>query len=208
MEEFSSSANADRKHRYFVIHKPYGMVSQFSSPDKVVLLDALGFSFPEGTHAVGRLDKESEGLLLLTTDKKITRLLFRDVNPHKRVYLVQVKNIPGIEDIELLKSGLSLKGKRGEYFVTMPAHIKIVEQPSSFLHAEPAYGKRVTSSWIQITIYEGKYHQVRKMVAAIHHRCLRLIRVAIEDIELGELQPGGVREIPAADFFKKLNICY
>lgn len=184
------------------------MVSQFRSPDKVVLLNALDFTFPEGTHAVGRLDKESEGLLLLTTNKKITRLLFQDVNPHKRVYLVQVKNIPGTDGIQLLERGLSLKGKRGESFVTMPAHVEIVKPPRNYLLAEHANAERFVSTWLLITINEGKYHQVRKMVAAIHHRCLRLIRVAIEDIELGELQPGGVKEITAVDFFRKLHICH
>ena len=83
----------DNTHRYFVIHKPANMVSQFISSHKVRLLGDLNFTFPEGTHAVGRLDINSEGLLLLTTNKKITKLLFESTVPHKRAYLVQVKHV-------------------------------------------------------------------------------------------------------------------
>ncbi|MEO7489946.1 MAG: pseudouridine synthase, partial [Ferruginibacter sp.] len=80
-------------HRYFIINKPYNMVSQFISPDKVGLLKDVPFAFPEGIHAVGRLDNDSEGLLILTTNKKVTKLLFESKIPHKRTYLVQVRNI-------------------------------------------------------------------------------------------------------------------
>ena len=79
-------------HRYFLVNKPYNMVSQFVSSHDVRLLGDLNFDFPEGTHAIGRLDQNSEGLLLLTTNKKITKLLFQGPIPHKRTYLVQVKN--------------------------------------------------------------------------------------------------------------------
>ena len=77
-------------HRYFILNKPFNMVSQFVSTDEVPLLTAIDFNFPEGTHAIGRLDAHSEGLLILTTNKKVTRLLFQGKVPHKRTYLVQV----------------------------------------------------------------------------------------------------------------------
>jgi 23S rRNA pseudouridine2457 synthase len=87
-------------HRYFIIYKPYKMVSQFVSPDKVNLLGDLDFNFPEGTHAIGRLDNNSEGLLILTTNKKVTALLFQSENPHKRTYLVQVeKHVSEIQEM-------------------------------------------------------------------------------------------------------------
>ena len=79
-------------HRYFLVNKPYHMVSQFVSSHDVRLLGDLNFDFPDGTHAIGRLDQHSEGLLLLTTNKKITKLLFQGIKPHTRTYLVQVKN--------------------------------------------------------------------------------------------------------------------
>ena len=81
-----------QQHRYFILHKPINMVSQFVSSHNVRLLGDINFNFPEGTHAIGRLDKDSEGLLLLTTSSKITRLLFHGKEPHTRTYLVQVIN--------------------------------------------------------------------------------------------------------------------
>jgi 23S rRNA pseudouridine2457 synthase len=80
------------QHRYFILHKPIDMVSQFVSSHDVRLLGSIDFNFPEGTHAIGRLDKNSEGLLLLTTNSKVTKLLFQGKVPHKRTYLVQVIN--------------------------------------------------------------------------------------------------------------------
>ena len=87
-------------YRYFIINKPYDMVSQFVSPDKVHLLGELDYDFPEGIHALGRLDNHSEGLLILTTNKKITRLLFESEQPHKRTYLVMVNKIMSQEALE------------------------------------------------------------------------------------------------------------
>ena len=83
----------EKGHRYFIVNKPCDMVSQFVSSHEVNLLGNLDFIFPEGTHAIGRLDNHSEGLLILTTNKKVTRLLFQGETAHKRTYLVQVKNV-------------------------------------------------------------------------------------------------------------------
>jgi 23S rRNA pseudouridine2457 synthase len=83
--------------RYFIINKPYNMVSQFVSPDDVGLLGDIAFDFPEGIHAIGRLDNLSEGLLILTTNRKVTKLLFQGEAPHKRTYLVRVKNVVSAE---------------------------------------------------------------------------------------------------------------
>jgi 23S rRNA pseudouridine2457 synthase len=108
-------------HRYFILNKPYNMVSQFVSSHDVKLLCDLDFDFPEGTHAIGRLDNNSEGLLLLTTNKKITRLLFQGEVPHKRTYLVQVKNIVSEEALLQLQNGIKISGKGGrrlpDYFM-------------------------------------------------------------------------------------------
>ena len=96
-------------HRYFIIHKPFNMVSQFISPDQVSLLGDLDFDFPENTHAIGRLDNNSEGLLILTTNKKVTKLLFQGTTPHKRVYLVKIKNEITAENLEKLRNGVSFR---------------------------------------------------------------------------------------------------
>ena len=95
-------------HRYFILNKPMNMVSQFVSSHAVNLLTNLEFKFPPETHAIGRLDQNSEGLLLLTTNKKITRLLFQGLVPHTRTYLVQVKNTVSAETVLKLANGIAI----------------------------------------------------------------------------------------------------
>ena len=195
-------------HRYFIINKPYNMVSQFISSHKVGLLGDLDYDFPEGIHAVGRLDNNSEGLLILTTNKKVTRLLFLDDKPHKRVYLVQVNNILSTEHIEKLRTGVSIRIKAGEYYLTPHCEVEIIDEPEKLYHnafTKNEYGRH---TWLLITLTEGKFRQVRKMMAAVRHRCKRLIRISIEDLALGGLEPGQVKEINEKEFFEKLNIQY
>jgi 23S rRNA pseudouridine2457 synthase len=191
-------------YRYFMLHKPYGMESQFISPHAGPLLGDLPFSFPAGTHAIGRLDKYSEGLLLLTTNKKITALLFESSVPHKRTYLVQVKHIVSEKSLAQLQNGVSIRITGEMFYTTPPCEVHIV-QPSQFLSPRP-FPPYVESTWLSITITEGKFRQVRKMVAVIRHRCMRLIRTSIEDMELGNLQPGEVKEIDESTFFSLLKL--
>ena len=201
-------------HRYFVVHKPNNMVSQFISSHDVNLLDSLNFDFPEGTHAIGRLDNNSEGLLLLTTNKKITKLLFQGPKPHTRTYLVQVKNKMTPATAAALAGGIPISAPNGSQYLTSPCSVSIVEDPAPYHHLfdptllTPAIRvhQNVVTSWVLISLTEGKFHQVRKMVAAVHHRCIRLIRVAIEAIYLGDLPAGQVRELEEADFFKLLEL--
>ena len=192
--------------RYFIINKPYNMVSQFVSTHPVRLLGDLDFDFPKGIHAVGRLDNHSEGLLILTTNKKVTRLLFLSETAHERTYLVQVNNLISEESLEKLRSGVAIKIKTGEVYTTGPSKVEIVNEPEKLFEL----GERLTAyppfTWLLITITEGKYHQVRKMIAAVKHKCKRLIRVSIEDLELGNLRPGEVRELEEIEFFKQLKI--
>src|ERR1700748_68613 len=103
-------------HKYYIIYKPYNMVSQFVSPDPVRLLGDLDYDFPEGTHAIGRLDNHSEGLLILTTNKKVTRLLFEGEKPHKRTYLVQVRHEMTSEKLEQLRQGVDIEVKEGNIY--------------------------------------------------------------------------------------------
>jgi len=191
-------------YRYFMLHKPYGMESQFVSPHPGPLLGDLSFSFPAGTHAIGRLDKYSEGLLLLTTNKKITALLFESSVPHKRTYLVQVKHMVSKQSLELLRSGVAIRISGDLHYTTPPCEVHIV-QPSQFPSPRPI-PPYVESTWLSITITEGKFRQVRKMVGAIHHRCMRLIRTSIEDLELGNLQPGNLNEVDQSTFFSQLKL--
>jgi len=182
------------------------MVSQFVSTHDVRMLCDLDFNFPEGTHAIGRLDNHSEGLLLLTTNKKITSLLFQGVLPHKRVYLVQVKNQVTEESLQQLRKGVCIRVKGGNDYITGSCDVRITDKPANLFSSGYELREGVANTWLYISLTEGKFHQVRKMVAAVSHQCKRLIRVAIEDIELGDLNPGEVMEMSEADFFRKLKI--
>ena len=182
------------------------MVSQFVSSHEVRLLGNLDFQFPEGTHAVGRLDNRSEGLLILTTNKKVTRLLFQGVVPHKRTYLVKVKYSVSPENLHLLRTGISIQVRGGGYYTTSSCDAQIIERPENLLVSEHEAPEYYPCTWLKITLTEGKFHQVRKMVGSIHHRCVRLIRQSIEDLELSDLPAGGVREIDEISFFQQLKI--
>ena len=193
-------------HRYFIINKPYNMVSQFVSPDKVGLLKDIPFKFPEGIHAIGRLDNQSEGLLILTTNKKITKLLFESKVPHKRTYLVQVRDIVTEEKLKLLQTGVTIRVKGGGFYTTSPCEVMIVDKPTNLYNRENEFKEGLPNTWLTITLTEGKFHQVRKMTDAVRHRCKRLIRLSIEDLALNDLQPGEVKEIEEKDFFEQLKI--
>ena len=192
--------------RYFIIYKPVNMVSQFISSHKVNLLGDLNYDFPEGTHAIGRLDQHSEGLLLLTTNKKITKLLFQGEKPHVRTYLVQVKNKMTLETTKRLEQGIEISANDGSIYLTSPCTVKLVEQPDYITEPLIPLHPNAENSWLEISLTEGKFHQVRKMVAAVHHKCIRLIRIAIEDIHVQGLKPGQVVEVDKTYFFEKLHI--
>jgi 23S rRNA pseudouridine2457 synthase len=195
------------QHRYFIVNKPRDMVSQFISSDEVRLLGDLDFKFPPGTHAIGRLDSDSEGLLILTTNTKVTRLLFSSAIKHVRTYLVQVNNILRVENLELLRTGVSIKIAGGEEYIAC-GEVEIVNDPLDlYPHTNDVKGYG-PHTWLTISLTEGKFRQVRKMIAAIRHRCKRLIRISIEDLELADLPPGEIKELDETDFFKKLRIPY
>ncbi len=182
------------------------MVSQFVSVEDVCLLSDLDFEFPKGTHHIGRLDSLSEGLLLLTTNKKITKLLFESKTPHKRTYLVRVLNIITPEKVQQLREGVTILVRGGGDYHTQPCEVQLLETPPDVFPEQLEHNPHIAHSWLQMTLYEGKRHQIRNMVRAVGHPCRRLIRTAIEDITLGDLAPGCVREVSEADFFRLLKI--
>jgi 23S rRNA pseudouridine2457 synthase len=195
-------------HRYFALNKPRNMVSQFISPHQVGLLGDIAFEFPPGTHALGRLDNASEGLLLLTTNKKVTRLLFQGTKPHQRQYLVMVQNKVSPETLLKLQTGIPIKIKNGEWYMAKPKQASIINNPSTLCPQATDHREAYPHTWLLITLTEGKYHQVRKMVLALRHRCLRLIRLSIENITLEGIAPGEVKEMEEVDFFEGLRIKY
>ena len=191
--------------RYFMLNKPTNMVSQFIGNEKVRQLGALAFDFPEGTNAIGRLDSQSEGLLLLTNNRKVTKLLFKSKVPHKRTYLVKVRYVVTEETLQQLRTGVSIHIHGGVDWITSPCEAEIVPDPTIY-NITDENNEYSPYTWLLITLTEGKYHQVRKMVFALGHRCKRLIRISIEDMALGNLPPSEVKEIEENEFFKLLKI--
>ena len=184
-------------HRHFKIFKPYGYLSQFITNQKKrknqKLLGEL-HNFPEGTMAVGRLDKDSEGLLLLTTDGKLSSEITG--GGIEKEYWVQVSGNISEESVEKLRHGVEISIS-GEIYTTRPAEAKILNEIPKL----PERAKKIRSerhgetSWISISITEGKFRQVRKMTAAVGHPTLRLIRVRIGEEKLENLRPGQVKEV-------------
>ncbi len=181
------------------------MVSQFVSVEDVPLLGDLDFDFPEGTHSVGRLDGLSEGLLILTTNKKVTRLLFQGERPHRRTYLVRVNNVITPEKVQQLRDGVTIRIRGGGDYKTQPCEVHLLDTPPDVYPHQLEQNPYIAHSWLRISLYEGKYHQVRNMVRAVNHPCRRLIRISIGDLKLGDLAPGHVQEIEEEKFFGMLN---
>jgi len=183
-------------HRHFIIHKPYGFVSQFVYPHKRKkgLLGDL-HPFPKNTMAIGRLDVDSEGLLLLTTDGRTSNIVRSSAV--EKEYYVQVDGIIDKEALLKIENGVKI-GIKGIKYKTKPCKARRLIPPPVF----PSRTKKIRddrhgpTSWISITITEGKYRQVRKMTAAVGYPTLRLIRQRIGNISLDDLNSGDVRESP------------
>lgn len=181
-------------HHHFLIHKPYGYLSQFVCElPKKKLLGEL-YDFPEGTMAIGRLDEESEGLLLLTTNG-ITSERVRSKKVEKE-YFAQLDGDITQDAIEQLKLGVEI-GIRDVKYQTLPCKVYRLENSPDF----PPRTRKIRddrhgpTSWVSITISEGKYRQIRKMTAAVGYPTLRLFRIRIGTIFLSGLKAGEVREV-------------
>lgn len=186
-------------HYHYLLHKPHGYLSQFIY-EKKRAKKKLGelFDFPEGTMAIGRLDEDSEGLLLLTTDGMMSEIV-RSKTVTKEYY-AQVDGIITPEAIEKLKRGVEI-GFKGIRYITKPCEAsKVQELPDCI-----GLGRRIRderhgpTSWLSITLTEGKFRQVRKMTAAVGFPTLRLVRVRIGNVSLQGIQAGEVREVENFD---------
>jgi len=195
-----------KEHRYFLLNKPMNMVSQFVSMHKVQLLSNIEFTFPECTHAIGRLDQMSEGLLLLTTNKKVTKLLFQGTRPHARTYLVQVKNKVSQDSLQQLRNGVAISAPNGTTYTTIPCEVDVIDPPTALWDNGIVLHEKLQTDWLRIKLTEGKFHQVRKMVAKMHHRCIRLVRWSIEGLHVASILPGQVQEVDEAYFFEPLQL--
>ena len=187
-------------HQHFILHKPYGylsqFVSQFSGELKKKKLGEL-HNFPAGTMSIGRLDEESEGLLLLTTDGKMSDLI-RSRKIEKEYY-AQVDGLIDEADIAQMQAGVEI-GIHSEKYITSPCVARRLDPAPNFAPRTRKIrdDRHGPTSWVSITLTEGKFRQVRKMTAAVGLPTLRLVRVRVGSIWLGDLVPGAVREV--ADF--------
>lgn len=176
-------------------HKPYSVLSQFTSdgsPNRTL----AEFGFPRRVYPLGRLDADSEGLLLLSDEAGLNTELLQPRRGHQREYWAQVERAPLAESIKRLEGGLRLQGRK-----TLACRAWILEPQPLVSSREPPirFRKTVPTCWIGLELVEGKNRQVRRMTAAIGHPTLRLIRVRIGRFWLGDLAPGSWRELDLAE---------
>ena len=178
-------------HRYLIINKPYGVLSQFSGKRSLRPYVNVPDVYP-----VGRLDADSEGLLLLTGDGPLQHRLSDPKFGHSRTYWAQVEGIPPDDAMERLRRGVKVQD-----YTTRPAQARILETEPTLSPRDPPvrFRKAIPTSWIELTLTEGKNRQVRRMTAAVGFPTLRLIRAAIGSLLLGDLAPGECRDLTAAE---------
>ena len=192
--------------RYFVIHKPFQVLSQFSTKENKSTLKDF-FTVPTDVYPVGRLDYDSEGLLVLTDDHTLNHLLLHPSLSHKREYFVQVDGEIDDPAIDLLESGLDITVD-GKIYWTKPCQAKIIHPPPDLSERIPPvrYRKNIPTSWISLVLTEGKNRQVRKMTAKTGFPTLRLIRYRIDELSLDGLKPGEMLEMDKQSIYSKLSL--
>lgn len=174
-----------------ILNKPYGVLSQFTGSPGQHTLAEYG-PFPPDVYAAGRLDMDSEGLLLLTNDRQVQRRLTDPAFGHPRTYCAQVEQSPSSEALRKLRKGVVLDGRR-----TRPAEVRLLSADPQFPPRPVPIRTRksIPTAWLEITLREGRNRQVRRMTAAVGHPTLRLIRTAMDVLTLAGLAPGESREL-------------
>lgn len=190
--------------RYFIIYKPFGVVTQFSGEEQT--LSSL-FTFPKSVYPVGRLDKDSEGLLIITDDKFLNNQLLNPRFGHQRTYYAQVEGVPEPEALKQLGKGVTINVD-GRDYETKPAIAKLLDPFPTLPDRDPPIRYRATipDTWISLTLIEGKNRQVRKMTAAVGHPTLRLVRWSMEKITIEGFEVGEVREMDQESIYHKLGL--
>jgi len=176
-------------------HKPYGVLSQFT-PDGSPNRTLAEFGFPPGVYPIGRLDADSEGLLLLSDEAALNARLLHPARGHGRIYWAQVERLPSPEALVQLRRGVLIAGHK-----TLPAKARLLDPQPEVPPRDPPirYRKNVPDCWIELELTEGKNRQVRRMTAAVGHPTLRLMRVRIGRFELRQLQAGQWKELSLAE---------
>jgi 23S rRNA pseudouridine2457 synthase len=180
--------------RAIAFNKPYGVLPCFTDPEgRPTLADYIDLP---GVYAAGRLDLDSEGLLLLTSDGRLAHFITDPQHKLPKVYLAQIERIPNEEALEQLRKGIVLNGK-----MTKPAEVRLLpDDPQLPDRPVPIrFRKNVPTAWVEVTLREGLNRQVRRMTAAVGHPTLRLVRVAIGPVALGDLQSGEWRDLTSRE---------
>jgi 23S rRNA pseudouridine2457 synthase len=178
------------------LHKPYGVLSQFTPEPGSRWRTLAGCQLPARVYALGRLDADSEGLLLLSDEPGLNSALLEPNAAHRREYWVQIERIPTAAALDRLARGVKIGGD-----TTRPCAVRRLESAPVLRPRDPPNRARksVPDCWIALELVEGKNRQVRRMTAAIGHPTLRLVRVRIGQFELGDLAPGQWRELTLAE---------
>jgi len=177
-------------------HKPYGVLSQFTPEPGSSWRTLANFGLPKNVYALGRLDADSEGLLLLSDEAGLNSRLLDPKNAHRREYWAQVEGAPAESSLDRLRRGVVI----GDY-TTLPARARLLGQAPALPPRDPPvrFRKTVSDSWLSLELIEGKNRQVRRMTAAIGHPTLRLVRARIGALSLGDLPPGKWRMLSPVD---------
>lgn len=173
-------------------HKPYGVLSQFTPEPGSPWRTLADFHFPKNVYPLGRLDADSEGLLLLGDETGLNNRLLDPKHAHGRTYWAQVENIPGPDALAQLARGVVIGGQK-----TLPCLTRLIEPAPTVPARIPPIRvrKKIPDAWVELILHEGRNRQVRKMTAAIGHPTLRLIRTAIGSYPLAPLEPGQWQEL-------------
>lgn len=195
-----------KEHLYFIIHKPYGVLSQFTDEDGNPGLGSI-FKLPKDVYPVGRLDTDSEGLLILTNDKGLNARLLHPQHAHKRTYWVEVEGEVQHKAMESLEKGPTIRIK-GKEHRSLPVEARVIGTPEELAERNPPvnHQKYPATTWLELKLTEGKNRQVRRMTAAVGHPTLRLVRVAIEELSLFPLKSGEIKQVSEAVIMRKLNL--
>jgi 23S rRNA pseudouridine2457 synthase len=173
-----------------MFHKPFGVLSQFT-PDGSTHQPLSAFGFPPRVYPVGRLDADSEGLLLLSDERGLPTKLLDPERGHPREYWAQVERVPDAEALAALAAGVEIKSGR-----TRPCRARLIDDPGLEARDPPIrFRKSVPTAWLSLELTEGKNRQVRRMTAAVGHPTLRLFRARIGALSLGDLPRGERREL-------------
>ncbi|SNS75552.1 ribosomal large subunit pseudouridine synthase E [Ekhidna lutea] len=194
-----------KKNLYFIIHKPFKVLSQFSNEGENIGLGAIYNDLPKDVYPVGRLDLDSEGLLILTNDKSLNNRLLNPKHNHQRTYWVEVDGGPDKEALQQLEKGVEINVS-GKKHRTKPAKVSIVTPDIPERNPPVNYKKHPIRTWLQLSLTEGKNRQVRRMTAKVGHPTLRLLRVGIEDLSLEPLKSGEITQVSEKVIYKKLNL--